>query len=448
MNEILKSNRPYFHITGGKGWINDPNGLVIFNGEYHIFFQYYPHDTKWGPMHWGHAKSKDLQHWEHLPIALYPDENEMCFSGSAIVWNDKLWLMYTGHIENKGGDTIIEQQCLASSTDGIHFEKHGVVIGKDLLPNDYCINDFRDPKIFRNGDLFYCIVASKRRNGRGRILAFVSNDLFRWKFLSDVFGVDGQGSMTECPDYNPIIQMIIHSQQFAPQCGIEHCNIHSTFYCFGEFDKKGMFTKNSEQSIVDYGFDFYAPQTFATEPIMIAWLNMWDRSNPSVEYGFAGQLTVARKLSRRDGRLYQSPIFDGKQVAEMRDFMYLCDTFKVGKITLDLQGLNELSIKLRKQGESYASFDLNNGQWIFNRSKCGKKIDVSETDEDSINGIRKMPVIPSDETHIEIVSDLYSLEIFVDGMAMSSVVYPSQDADGLEIVVNAKKSTYKKFEIQ
>lgn len=447
MKEVQKNNYPLFHITGEKGWINDPNGLVVFNGEYHAFFQYYPHDTKWGPMHWGHVKSKDLQHWEYLPTALYPDEKEMCFSGSAIVWQDKLWLVYTGHNENEGGDTIVQQQCLASSTDGVHFEKHGVIIGKDLLPDEYLIKDFRDPKIFRCNDSFYCIVAVRHRSGKGRIVSFKSKDLFTWEFVGDVFGVDGQGSMTECPDYHAQMQLLMHSEQFAPQCGIESCNIHSVYYCFGAFDNNGVFVSEGEQYIVDYGFDFYASQTFETEPIMIAWLNMWDRSNPSAEYGFAGQLTVARKLSRRDGRLYQEPIFNGVQVAEKRDFTQLTDTFTVGKITLDLQGLKGLHIKLRKKGDSYASFDLQDQQWVFNRSKCGKQIAVSETDEDSINGIRRMPVVDDKNAHIEIVSDLYSLEIFVNGMSMSSVVYPDHDADGLEILVDVDSCTYKKFEM-
>lgn len=237
------------------------------------------------------------------------------------------------------------------------------------------------------------------------------------------------------------------NQQFASKIGIEHCNVHSTYYCFGEFDASGAFVSDSEQAIIDYGFDFYAPQTFEKEPIMIAWLNMWDRSNPSEEYGFTGQLTVARRLSRRDGRLYQTPICEGIQVAEQCNFAQLNDTFTVGKITLDLQDLKDLRIKLRKKGESYASFELQGEEWVFNRSKCGKQITVSETDEDSISGIRRMPFVGGEKTHVEIIGDLYSLEIFVDGMAMSSLVYPDQDADGLEIVLDAKASIYKRFKV-
>ena len=115
--------RPLLHITGDNGWINDPNGLVYFKGKYHVFYQYYPNDIHWGPMHWGHKISTDLIHWEKMPIALFPDDETGCFSGSAIVKDDKLYLIYTGFYENEGGDTIRQKQKLAYSEDGISFKK-------------------------------------------------------------------------------------------------------------------------------------------------------------------------------------------------------------------------------------------------------------------------------------------------------------------------------------
>ena len=135
-----KKLRPKFHVHAEEGWINDPNGMVVFGGRYHAFYQHYPHDVHWGPMHWGHVVSDDLVHWERLPVALYPgDEGDKngCFSGTAIVWNDTLWIMYTGFTENGGGEEIRQVQCLASSTDGVHFKKHGVVIGEENLPKEY-----------------------------------------------------------------------------------------------------------------------------------------------------------------------------------------------------------------------------------------------------------------------------------------------------------------------
>ena len=115
---IIKIKEPAFHVTGETGWINDPNGLIYYNGCYHAFYQHYPDDTKWGPMHWGHVISDDLTNWKYLPFALTPGDDcdkNGCFSGSAIVHDGKLWLMYTGFIENQGGESIRQVQCLADS---------------------------------------------------------------------------------------------------------------------------------------------------------------------------------------------------------------------------------------------------------------------------------------------------------------------------------------------
>ena len=119
-----------YHVMPPAGWMNDPNGLIYWNEEYHVFYQHYPYEPKWGPMHWGHAKSKDLVHWEHLPIALAPSEEYDsgesggygCWSGSAVDDNGILTLVYTGHVD---GRTPMEVQCLATSTDGVTFNKSG-----------------------------------------------------------------------------------------------------------------------------------------------------------------------------------------------------------------------------------------------------------------------------------------------------------------------------------
>ena len=250
-------NFPAFHITGERGWINDPNGLVKFRGEYHVFFQYYPGATKWGPMHWGHVKSRDLAHWERLPVALAPDANEDgCFSGSAVEWKGKLWLLYTGFKENGGGENVRQLQCLASSEDGVHFTKHGVVIGERELPPSYCPWDFRDPKLFRRGETFYCVVAARKRGAGGRILLFSSEDLFRWAFVCDLFGSDGAGFMTECPDYRDDLRLLLYSEQYFPAQGISCRNIHSSFYRFGDLDPARGFLPAGGAHLLDYGFDF------------------------------------------------------------------------------------------------------------------------------------------------------------------------------------------------
>ena len=165
--------KPEEHFTAEIGWINDPNGFVYFRGEYHLFYQFYPYDSAWGPMHWGHAKSKDLIHWEHLPVALAPDQDydrSGCFSGSAIVKDDRLWIMYTGHIDEEG--SIRQLQNIAYSDDGIHFTKileNPVLTGADL-PEELIVSEFRDPKLFEKDGRYYSVVASKHKDNVGCVV--------------------------------------------------------------------------------------------------------------------------------------------------------------------------------------------------------------------------------------------------------------------------------------
>ena len=281
---IKKIKEPAFHITGETGWINDPNGLIYYNGQYHAFYQHYPYDTKWGPMHWGHVLSDDLTNWKYLPFALTPGDDcdkNGCFSGSAIVYDGKLWLTYTGFIENQGGESIRQVQCLAESNDGITFKKHGIVIGEHDLPNGYAPCDFRDPKVWFYNDNFWCIIAARKIEGRGRILLYKSKDLFHWEFVNDLLGKDSAGTMIECPDYNEELGYLLFCEQFQPSENGEHLNIHTCRYCIGKINyDTGSFEEES-RGIVDYGFDMYAPQTFAGKPALMGWLKMWDRNVPS-----------------------------------------------------------------------------------------------------------------------------------------------------------------------
>ena len=152
--------RPVYHASVPSGWGNDPNGLCFFRGAYHMFYQYNPHDTVWGPMHWGHMASRDLIHWENLPVALFPDrpwDSYLgCFSGSALVRDGRLHVIYTGVSESA------QQQCMAFSDDGIHFEKYDCpVIPTALVPPGAPKDDFRDPSLFERDGIFYCLVGTR-----------------------------------------------------------------------------------------------------------------------------------------------------------------------------------------------------------------------------------------------------------------------------------------------
>lgn len=449
MDKAISRTRPAFHITGGKGWINDPNGLVKFNGEYHVFFQYYSSNVYWGPMHWGHVKSPDLCHWQQLPVAIAPDEqDDGCFSGTAIVWKDKLWLMYTSYKENGGGENVRQLQALASSEDGVNFVKHGIVIGEKELPAEYSPCDFRDPKIFIEGDKLYCLVAARKIGGRGRILLFSSDDMFNWQFECDVLNRDSGGIMIECPDYISDLGLLTYCEQFQPNDGYKHLNIHSTFYRLGKLDGVNRIANFGESEIIDYGFDFYAAQSFTDEHIMLGWLNMWDRNNPSERYGFAGMLTVPRKLEVNGCELLQTPVVTARKVFETVVKDGLCDKIKVGVVNIAAENLSAFKLLLRKGDNCVTQFYLSGRDWVFDRSRSGEKITGKETDADSLAGIRRMPFKKGERTEITVVMDLFSVEIFVNGKALSSTIFPPENAERLELFVKADNCLYSRSEVE
>ena len=186
---------PMYHIAARAGWINDPNGLAFHNGRYHVFFQHHPYGTQWGPMHWGHVSSDDLAHWDREPIALAPSieaDREGVWSGSCVTGPDgRLYAFYTGHrwfttSAERGAHR--ERQCLAVSSDGIHFEKLGVVVD-----NREGLRNFRDPKVLYREGIWYMVTGQESADHRGQVALFRSHDLVEW---------ESAGILYECPDVN------------------------------------------------------------------------------------------------------------------------------------------------------------------------------------------------------------------------------------------------------
>ena len=186
------------------GWMNDPNGLICFRGKYHFFYQCNPYGAFWDCMYWGHAVSEDLVHWEYLPLALAPSESYDdypkggCFSGSAVVYEDKLFLMYTGTANNGSG--VEQTQCIAYSEDGIHFEKYK---GNPVLraPKGIKADCFRDPKVWKHGGTYYMVCGASRDN-KGLALLYRSKDMLHWSFFNVLAESRGEwGFMWECPDF-------------------------------------------------------------------------------------------------------------------------------------------------------------------------------------------------------------------------------------------------------
>ena len=340
-------------------------------------------------------------------------------------------------------------QCLAESDDGVNFKKLGVVIGSDMLPDGFLPCDFRDPHVFCHDGVFYCLVAAKKKGGRGRLLLYRSDDLFKWSFLSDVLGFDSEGIMFECPCFIEKLGVIVVSDQCAPsKCG--GClNVHHTGYFLGKLDyDSGKFAVGSE-GVLDYGFDYYAPQAFANCPenIVIGWLNMWDRNVPSAKFGFAGMLTVARKMTVEEGCVCQYPIVGKKKVFEREVDDKLTDNAIVGVIEIEAEDLTGFEISLRRGEKNRTVIKLEGEYWLFDRSLSGEEIVGAEKDELSLAGRRVMPKGKGDKTFISIVLDRYSVEFFEGGKAMSSTIYPPEDAFGVELEVKAGSCRYTRYDI-
>ena len=196
--------RQRYHFMAETGWINDPNGVIYYKGKYHFFYQYNPYHGFWENMHWGHAVSEDMLHWEYLPPALAPSEEYEdhlkggCFSGSAIEHEGKLYLMYTAAANH--GKGFVQTQCIAYSEDGIHFEKYekNPVL---TAPKGVAQDSFRDPKVWRHEGLYY-MVCGASKDKKGQALLYRSEDMLQWSFVNVLAESRGEwGSMWECPDF-------------------------------------------------------------------------------------------------------------------------------------------------------------------------------------------------------------------------------------------------------
>ena len=455
------SQQPRFHVTGGIGWINDPNGFSLYKGEYHLFFQYYPYDTKWGPMHWGHVKTHDFIKWERLPAAIAPDteyDRDGCFSGSAVETPDgKHLLMYTGVRNVRRHNGMIESfqtQCIALG-DGVDYRKYerNPVIEADIIPKGNSSEDFRDPKIWLDGDTYYAVVGNRAADKSGNVLLFRSRNAIDWEFVSVLSACHNQyGTMWECPDFFELEgkHVLLISPTEMPAIGLEFHPGNSSLCIIGKLDEKYQLERENIQAI-EYGLDFYAPQTVLTEDgrrVMIAWMQNWETSScKRPELRFQGQMTVPRELSIRNGRLCQNPVRELEK--------YRCNKTEYHNVPINgattLTGVSgrciDMTVTVRPGAESgiYKKFSIEvagdgeNFTMISYRPETGT-VTVDRTysgfPHDIVN-VREFPVSTKNGTiKIRVVMDIYSVEVFVnDGeQAASSTVYTDLKADAIRFI--------------
>ncbi|MCB2362415.1 glycoside hydrolase family 32 protein [Clostridium estertheticum] len=452
-----------YHIMAPANWINDPNGLIQYKGEYHVFYQHHPYDENWGPMHWGHVKSKDLVHWEHCPIALAPGDSfdkDGCFSGSAVDNNGELTLIYTGHnYIDKEKDLIFENQNMATSKDGIHFikyEKNPIIVSP---PEDSSMH-FRDPKVWKHNDSWYMILGNSTKKNDGRALLYKSLDLKDWKYVGVIGSSNGElGYMWECPDFFELDGKYVLT--FSPQ-GLErkkdlYANLFQTGYMLGNYDYKTNQFNHGSFTELDNGQDFYAAQTFLDDKgrrIVIGWMDMWKSDMPTKKDGWCGALTLPRELSLgNNNKILMNPVKElsllrqsehneckNKSISQnyllkvSNELLELKLIFDLNECTSDAIGLKILGAI---QEEIVLTYNLESKILSLDCSKFGRAKD----------GVRKIKLDKNEKLSLHIFLDRSSIEVFVnEGEAtMTSRIYSKETRAGIELFTNNGEVNIENF---
>ncbi|TFE00636.1 glycoside hydrolase family 32 protein [Jeotgalibacillus salarius] len=459
----VNPSRPYLHYAPEKNWMNDPNGLVFFNNEYHLFYQYHPNGTTWGPMHWGHAVSRNLIDWEELPIALYPDQHGMIFSGSAVVD----WHNTTGFFDDEPGlvaifthhkDTdskVVQSQSLAYSLDdGRTWIKYkgNPVLSHPTNP------DFRDPKVFwhHETDKWIMVLATDQT-----ISIYSSQNLINWVFESE-FGtnIGSHEGVWECPDLFALKVEGTKEVKWVMIVSIgdgEGLTYGSrTQYFTGSFNGKEFISEHSEAKWLDYGRDQYAGVTFSDIPqedsrrMLIGWMSNWRYANQVPTEGWRSQMTLPRELTLKE--------FEGNTKLVQHFPKELDNWFNhTSEIerTVDSSGLNieveqgpvylslntqrpksgELQIALNYSEQTYTLIQLN-----FNEKKLSLKRSKSGRVNFSELFSKDQELFFSDiaDLQLTVVIDTFSVELLLNEgeYALTSLQFPNDSLKNINLKVS------------
>lgn len=476
--------RPQFHFTPLRQWMNDPNGLVYYRGAYHLFYQHHPAASVWGPMHWGHAVSTDLLHWEQRPVALRPDEKGTIFSGSAVVdWRNSSGLgrkdappmvaIFTYHDAEaeKAGREDFQSQALAYSRDaGRSWHKYA---GNPVLPNPGEAA-FRDPKVFwfePSGKWIMALAAGER------VMFYSSPDLKDWTLESEFGrGLGAHGGVWECPD---LIQLPVENGR-----GTRYVLLVSvisggpnggsaTQYFVGEFDgtrfrpdpdpaqpadvgESGQWAGGARW--LDYGADNYAGVTWSGVPdddgrtLFIGWMSNWDYALVVPTERWRGAMTLPRSLhlrrTPRGFRVDSRPVRELgalRAASEERRNVRVEETVALERLLGAVPDLHELELELdtgaarelslawaNALGETVTlSLDIDAARLVLDRSRSGQ-VDFADG-----FGSRQVAPLPRSggQIQLQVFVDSSSIEIFVNGgqTVMTALLFPTRPYDSLRL---------------
>lgn len=501
--------RPSYHFTPLYGWMNDPNGMVYKDGEYHLYFQYNPYGSKWGNMHWGHAVSKDLVHWEHLDPAIARDPVGHIFSGSSVVdkkntagfGKDAIIAIYTNNSVNHD-----EVQCIAYSNDnGRTFTKYE---GNPVLTPFDGLKDFRDPKVFwyEKGKCWYMIVSADKETR-----FYKSKNLKKWTYVSAFGkGLGQQPCQYECPDFFQLPvngdkkkMKWVMTMNINPGCWFGGS---ATEYFVGDFDGK-KFTCPDAHDVkwLDWGKDHYATVTFSNtgdRVLGITWMSNWQYANltPFKQNRGANGLPRELKLYEKNGKYYISEDVAPEVYTLRKDTKNVADASVVGEkmlagvaanmegafeieadVTPDANGIAGIEISNNKRERTMIYFDMKQGKVVMDRTESGltdfgkqavpHDIELAWDKQRAAEGKEPARIANSinykndfalatwaplslcedgkKTYHVDIFVDKSSVELFVDGgrIAMTNLVFPVAPYENVKLYTQDGKAEFKNLKV-
>lgn len=450
--------RPQFHFSPRENWTNDPNGLVYFEGEYHLFFQYNPFGDEWGHMSWGHAVSRDLLHWQQLPVAIPEGGGVMIFTGSTVVderntsgfcQNAKpcMVAIYTGHTPATGNRPALQTQNLAYSNDrGRTWTKYR---GNPVL--NLHMTDFRDPKVFwsRQGSRWVMVVSLPNDH---KVRFYGSQDLKTWDLLSAFGPAGATDGQWECPELFELPVEATHGEtRWVLKIGLNPGALQGGSgeqYLIGRFDGTRFTNENppSQALWTDYGKDCYCALTFnhlpaGEPPVMIGWMNNWQYAAKLPTSPWRGQMTFPRSLSLRKTaagiRLFQEPV---QNIARLQGRTYKPEAARAVLATHTFRFRSEIHMGAAQEA-GWRVLAGHSNYTIVGYDRRSAKLIVDRTHSGLTGFSRDFPArveaplkLNGDVLRLDVVVDRCSIEVFADGGRVTStnLVFPPPGASGLE----------------
>jgi len=450
MNHSCEKYRLGLHLMPPSGWMNDPNGCCFYQGKYHVFFQYAPESPTGKTRYWGHYVSKDLISWEYIGIAIKSDtewDRNGAYSGSAFTDDGKMEIFYTGNVKEPGDFDYVLKGRGANvigliSEDGISFPspKELLMTNSDY-PDDYTCH-VRDPKVWKKDDTYYMVLGGRKKGDKGAILEYCSKDKVHWELCGELTTEEIFGYMWECPDAFDLEghTIVMCCPQGVNREEYRYQNIYQSGY-FVLDDRtpenlKGLCEEEQFHEL-DYGFDFYAPQTFLAEDgrrIMFGWAGMPDmeaeyNNEPIIQEGWQHSQTLPRELSFRNGQMYQYPV---KEIEQLRqESKYIDGSLELNSKYFDLIVSFD---DTEKQKEICFDGDI---KISFSEGIC--KLELLG---DCGSGRKVRNVKLSKLEEVRIVRDVSMLEIFLNhGEVVMTTRYFPNDVENTKItIVGSKKA--------